>query len=177
MIHTMQRDHPKGIGLLRRMAAFVYDALLLFGVLILASLVIVIPFDITYGGPLYPLYILYIYLVALLYLGWFWTHTGQTLGMKTWHIRVQGLHGGRVGWRAAILRFMAALLFWVPAAGIYYWSRADLGLLSILGLLPLLVDYLWCYRHPERLALHDILSATRLAWDTESQQGDKKGTA
>lgn len=172
----MKRDQIKGIGLLRRMAAFVYDALLLFGVLFLASLVIMIPFDITFGGPLYPLYILYIYLVTFLYLGWFWTHTGQTLGMKTWHIRVQGLHGGPVSWRAAALRFMAALLFWLPAAGIYFGSQGNLGLLSILGLLPLLVDYLWCYRNPDRLALHDMLSATRLVWDTESRQGKEERT-
>ncbi len=171
----MQQEHPKAVGLPRRMAAFLYDGLLLFGVLFIASLIIMIPFDITYGGPLYPLYILYVYTVTFLYLGWFWTHTGQTLGMKTWHIRVQTLHGDPLSWPAAALRFTSALLFWLPAAGIYLCSQGHSGLLSAVGLLPLVLDYLWCLRDPNRLALHDRLSGTRLVWDAQSRQGGGKG--
>lgn len=166
----MQQELPKAVGLPRRMAALLYDGLLLFGVLFVASLAIMLPFDVTYGSPLYPLYILYIYVVAFLYLGWFWTHAGQTLGMKTWHIRVQARDGGPPSWRAAALRFLSALLFWLPAAGLYLGSEGRSGLFSMLGLLPLLLDYLWCFRNPQRMALHDLMSGTRLVRDTQSRQ-------
>ena len=129
------------VSLVRRLSAIVYDTLLLVGVLFVASVLIVVPFEITFGHPLYPLYVLYIYAVAFLFLGWFWTHGGQTLGMKTWGIRVEQFNGDPITWRQALLRYLGALISW-----------AALG-----------IGFLWSLFHPQRLAWHDILSHTRLA--------------
>ena len=80
-------------GLARRFAAIFYDAVLLIGILVLASLIVVAPLRITYGHPWYPLYVIYVYSVAFVFFGWFWTHGGQTLGMKTWGIRIVAMDG------------------------------------------------------------------------------------
>lgn len=133
-------DSPAPAGLPRRFAAIVYDSLLLFAVLFFASLVVIAPFDIRYGDPLYPLYLLYVHGVGFLFFGWFWTHGGQTLGMKTWSIRIRPMNDGAVTWRQALIRYLAALLSWL-----------------LLG-----AGFLLSLFHPQRAALHDLLSGTRL---------------
>ncbi len=134
------------VSLLRRLAAIVYDALLLFAVLFIAMALITNPFKvdtgqplevITIDNPLYWLRLLYIFLISYVFLGWFWTHSGQTLGMKTWHIKVVQGNGDAVNWKQAFIRLSVA------------WCTLGLTLL-------------WCLFNQDRLALHDRLSGTRL---------------
>ena len=84
------------------------------------------------------------YLLALsfLYFGWFWTHGGQTLGMRAWRLRLQvcAHAAGPVPWRRALARFLAAGLSW-----------AALGL-----------GFAWALWDRERLTWHDRLSGTML---------------
>ncbi len=127
---------PQGIGLFRRLAVIVYDAFLLLAVLFIALL----PtgaLDIKPGGLLSWLVFVYMLGVGYVFYGWFWTHGGQTLGMKTWRVRVECLDGGTLGWRHALIRYASAVL--------------SLGL----GLL-------WVPFHPQGLALQDQVSGTRL---------------
>ena len=128
------------VGLLRRFGAMFYDFILLIAVLFFASLLIVLPFGITIEHRLYFLFIAYIYLVSFLFYGWFWTHGGQTLGLKTWHIRLISENGGSVNWKQAMLRYLASIICWLSAGA----------------------GFLWCYTNPERLAWNDLLSKTRL---------------
>ena len=117
--------HPRPVGLLRRLAAAAYDALVLFGVLFVAT-AILLPFT---GGqavdPGNAVYLLYLLAASFLYFGWFWTHDGQTLGMRAWHIRVRTLQGGAVPWRLAALRFLAALLSWAAVGAGFLWAALD----------------------------------------------------
>lgn len=128
-----------GVSLARRVAAMFYDALFVFAVLALASL----PWSvagITPEHPLYPVYMVFLYALIAGYFTWFWTHGGQTPGMKTWKILLVADGGGAVGWHTALLRFAAAML-----------SLGALGLGFIAALF-----------NDERLAWHDRLSASRL---------------
>ncbi|MEZ5594612.1 MAG: RDD family protein [Gammaproteobacteria bacterium] len=110
---TLQSPLPAAT-LLRRLAALLYDGLLLFGV-IFTGTVVLLPFTnghaIEPGNPAYQAYLLG--LVGLFY-GWCWTHGGQTLGMKAWHIRVQTVQGHMLSWEQAGLRLLCALLSWLP---------------------------------------------------------------
>lgn len=126
--------------LARRFAAMFYDALLLAGVLFFAFIPFVALFGDLAAQGYNPLSTLYMVAVALLYFGWQWTHGGQTLGMKTWKIRVVSLNGGAVSWRQATLRFFMALVSW-----------AALGL-----------GYIWAIRDPDCLTWHDRVSGTRM---------------
>ncbi len=156
-------ENFKPVGFLRRFGAILYDGFLLFAVLFFASLFVVIPFGITYEHPLYPIYVLYIYLVAFLFFGWFWTQQGQTLGMKTWHIQVRQNNGELISWKQALLRYSAALLFFIPAAAGYFWvNTAYSHTFILIGLIPVAMNYLACVFDPERRTLHDMISRTRL---------------
>jgi uncharacterized RDD family membrane protein YckC len=130
-------------GLLRRLAAILYDALLMLALLFLATL----PFIAMRGGE--PVasddnlaYQLTIVLVVYLFFVGFWTGAGRTLGMQSWGLRLELPDGGRPGLAAATLRFFAACL-----------SGAALGL-----------GFLWSLWDDERLAWHDRLSGTRLVY-------------
>ena len=137
-------------GLLRRLAALAYDAVLVFGLLLLGVTLIVVPLGALMGpggtdtlgadprlhGVLQAVMLLIVAGFPL----WFWTHGGQTLGMKTWRIRVVREDGGPLGWRDALLRLAAS---WLSA--------------GLLGL-----GFLWVLVDPQGRAWHDILSHTRL---------------
>ena len=135
----MTRNREDGIGLPRRIGAMFYDAILVLAILLLASL----PWSIagvTPEHPLYPAYAVCLYGIVAAYFTWFWTHGGQTPGMKTWKIRIVADDDETVGWRTALVRFASAIL--------------SLGALGLGFAAALLND--------ERLTWHDRLSASRL---------------
>ncbi|NIR60818.1 MAG: RDD family protein [Gammaproteobacteria bacterium] len=138
---THRHDAPHA-GLPRRLAALVYDALLLFGVLFAAGAPVVALVDaaVLPGGRFHVLYQAYLAAVIYLFFGWFWTHGGQTLGMRAWRLRVQRPDGTTLGWGRALVRLLAAVL-----------SAGALGL-----------GYLWILVDREGLAWHDRVSGSCL---------------
>jgi uncharacterized RDD family membrane protein YckC len=128
-------------GLLRRLAALLYDSLLVVALLMLAT----VPYVMLTGGAAAShlaraLFQTYLLAVMLGFFSWFWLHGGQTLGMRAWRLRVVSQNGAPLRPRQALARFA--------------WALPSL-LLFGLGLLWVLVDQ-------ERLAWHDRLSGTRL---------------
>jgi uncharacterized RDD family membrane protein YckC len=62
----------------------------------------------------------YLVCASYLYFGYCWRH-GQTLGMRSWKIKiVDYATGGVPSWRQTGLRFVVALLSWLPA-GFGFW--------------------------------------------------------
>ena len=135
----MPQEYERGPGLARRLAAIAYDTILVTAVVLLASLPWAVA-GVTPHHALYPLHVAYVYALAVFYFAWFWTHGGQTPGMKIWHIRVVGDDGEAIGWRTALVRSVAAALSWAPLAGGFLWAIFD----------------------NRRLAWHDRLSASHL---------------
>ena len=140
-------DAPRAPSLLRRLGALLYDGVLLLALLMLAILILIVPYDLIASRP-YPhgelLYrtLLQGYLSAVIggfYL-YFWTHGGQTLGMRAWRIRVVRIDGGPLDSADALRRLAWAALSLAPA-GLGLW---------------------WCLLDPEGLAWHDRRSRTRL---------------
>ena len=86
--------------------------------------------------------ILFILMVgsAFAFYAWFWTRSGQTLGMIAWRIRVESARGGLITLPQALLRWLLA------------WPS-----FFMLGL-----GYLWLYLDPRGETLHDRLSGTRV---------------
>ena len=131
---------PARPGLLRRLAALVYDALVLFAVLFAATVPVLLVTGGRAIGPSEPAYTVYLLAVSYVYLGWCWTRSGQTLGMRAWRMRVRTRRGKRLGWLRSLGRF---------AAGLVSIGAAGAGLL-------------WVPFDPDRLSLHDRLSGTVL---------------
>lgn len=135
------------ISLLYRLLIIFYDSLLLFAVLFFASIPIVVPFKIVYGSPWYFVYVLYIYVVGFIYFGWFWTHGGKTLAMKTWKAKLIS-DSVEISWRQALIRYLSALLSWF-----------------CLGL-----GFIWSLFRKDKATWHDLLSGTRLVRLDPSKQ-------
>lgn len=70
----------------------------------------------------------------------FWTHTGQTLGMQVWNIRVQNADGSAISLWQALLRFLVAMASWL-----------------CLGL-----GFLWCLWDKDKRSWHDLYSDSRI---------------
>nr|VFJ60462.1 MAG: Uncharacterized membrane protein YckC, RDD family [Candidatus Kentron sp. FW] len=133
----------RSAGFFRRIGAIIYDSLLLIAILFFAHIplqlflgILVVPSE----HPWHPAYQMYLLGVCFLYFGWFWMRGGQTLGMRTWRIRLQDKNGGRITWWRAGVRFLSAILSW-----------------SVFGL-----GFLWALIDRERKTWHDRLSGTVL---------------
>lgn len=150
-------------GLARRFAAFIYEGVLLFGVVFFAGFLysIITRQDHAMQGRVGMGLVLFT-VIGLYFVG-FWTHSGQTLAMKTWHLRVVDTSGQPLGWGRALARYLASWLWFMPALA----SVAAFGLHSggaIFGSLATgVAAYLLMARlHPQRQFLHDVLCGTRV---------------
>ncbi|MCM2680417.1 RDD family protein [Echinimonas agarilytica] len=117
-------NHPHA-GFFRRLAALVYDTLLAASVWVSAHIVgfITVAISAQFGFPnvshfngdigAYLMsqawYSLYLISAVALFFIWFWTHGGQTLGMKAWRLRIQNEDGSTIHLRQAIVRVCFAL--------------------------------------------------------------------
>lgn len=130
-------------GLMRRLAALLYDLILLFGMLLLAATLVIIPYVALSGaqGPLEGWSLLWfqLYLIGVIcvFFAYFWVHGGQTLGMRAWRFR--------------LLREDGEPLTPADAGRRLLWST----------LVPAPLGLLWIPFDKEGLAPHDRLSHTR----------------
>jgi uncharacterized RDD family membrane protein YckC len=136
---------PAAPGLVRRLAAMLYDGLLLVALWFVATALLLAVSGGHLSDPERPLWLLYtlrasLLLVTFMFFAGFWTNGGQTLGMRAWRLKLISVSGDPVNWKQALWRFAAA----IPSVG-------ALGL----GLFWMLLDQ-------ERCAVHDRLSGTRL---------------
>ncbi|MGD8690123.1 MAG: RDD family protein, partial [Gammaproteobacteria bacterium] len=113
----------------RRLAAALYDSLLVLALLMLGTAALL---PLTGGEALYfdnvwieTAFRLYLLALAFLFFGWFWTHGGQTLGMRAWKIRVLREDGRPLHWPDALRRFLWALAGWLPAGLGVFWCLFD----------------------------------------------------
>jgi uncharacterized RDD family membrane protein YckC len=126
-------------SLRRRLAAALYDSLLLTAILFVASfLFLSFARDASTGWIRYA-YQAYLLAIAASYIVYCETHGGQTLGMKTWHIAVTDPEGDEIDLRRALWRFPLAVAGWAGGLSIL-WSLCD----------------------RDRQFLHDRLASTRI---------------
>ncbi len=112
------------VSLWRRLAAILYDALLVLAVVFFASF-IALAFNRGEAITHSPWYTLYLLGVVYLYFAWFWTRSGQTLGMKTWRIRVVDAMGDAIDWHEAMVRYLMAMVSWGCLGLGFWWSLWD----------------------------------------------------
>ena len=131
---------PVTAPLLARIAAMIYESLLVAAVLFVASFIIIpVVGEMTaawqrHGFQFYITGVLFAYFSA------FWLRSGQTLAMKTWRIRLVNRDGGPITFKQALVRFFVAL-FGLVLAGIGFW---------------------WALIDRDRQFLHDRVAGTRL---------------
>lgn len=139
---------------LRRIAAMLYDALLITALLFLAT----VPFIAVQGGEsvesnsglLHALYQLTLFGVVFAFFVGYWSLRGRTLGMQSWGLQLQKPDGQLPSFSAATLRFFAAILSWLPVG----------------------LGFLWQLWDKDKLTWHDRLSDTRLVYYPRTKRGE-----
>lgn len=126
--------------LLSRFAAMVYESLLVTAVVFVASFIIMPVIGDMHAPWQRHLFQIYILGVLFAYFSAFWLRSGQTLAMKTWHIRLVQQNGATLTFKQAVLRFIYAALG-LMLAGIGFW---------------------WAFFDRDKQFLHDRLAGTRL---------------
>lgn len=137
-------------GFFRRIAAMFYDWVLLIAVILVAVTVFTMGTDLVFGqnashdllqNPVARLfYQLYLVAVSALFYAWFWTHGGQTLGMKVWKLKIVDQNLDTPGLKQALLRLFYIILSCIPAG----------------------LGFFWMLFNDRNLTLYDSLSKTRL---------------
>jgi uncharacterized RDD family membrane protein YckC len=130
-------------GLLLRLAAMTYEAVLLFGLVFVASYALL-----ALAGWSYPLspsqrWVLQavLFVVVGVYFVYCWVRAGQTLAMKSWRLRVVDRQGRHLTPARAALRYLLAWSLFAP--GLAFVALADTGAVANLlafaaGLLAML---------------------------------------
>lgn len=125
---------------LARIAAMVYESLLVAAVLFVASAIVLPVVGDMHAPWQRHLYQAYVLCVLFAYFSTFWLRSGQTLAMKTWRIRLVQQNGAALTFRQAAFRFAIALPG-LLLAGIGVW---------------------WALVDRDKQFLHDRLAGTRL---------------
>lgn len=112
-------------SLLRRLAAVLYDGMLLIALWMGAGALWIG----LHGGNAAPAgdgaFRLYLLAVAYAFFVGFWIWGGRTLGMQAWRLRLIDADGQRVTVRAGTNRFVASILSWLPAGAGFLWALID----------------------------------------------------
>ena len=147
----------------RRLACFLYEGVLLFGLLIVAGLLYGVATNQRNAsvGALGLQVFLFVVLGA--YFVWFWSRHGQTLAMRTWHVRLFTRNGQPVGLLRASCRYLLAWLWFVPALVVLKFSGLSGAAPAFVSLAAGVLAYASLSRlHPDRQFLHDAACGTRL---------------
>src|SRR5262249_52168620 len=124
---------PIHASFFRRFAALIYDSFIVFSFLLLLTTFALLA---NQGRSLHSLklyFLLYLMFFTGLFLSWFWSRKGQTLGMLAWKLKVVDTAYNDLSWGHAFLRYWISLLT---------LSCGGIGLL-------------WCLVDKDKQSLHD----------------------
>ena len=148
-------------SILRRMACWLYEGILLFGVVFIADYLFSALSQTRHALENRHPQQIFLFLVLGIYFVWFWAR-GQTLAMKTWHIRVVDRSGNRLTQKKALLRYVLSWMWFLPPLALVWLLELD-ARFSLLAVLTWVLAWAGCARlHRDRQFPHDVLAGTRL---------------
>jgi uncharacterized RDD family membrane protein YckC len=176
LTETPRAVAPTGLrraGLLPRLGAALYEALLVTALAFLTGFVLlplVSPGTAANATqltvpPVPARVALFCILFSVIasYFVWSWTGGRRTLPMKTWRMRVARADGGPPGAKTALLRYLAA---WIgPALAVVGYALLRERGAGMLALVLLGFNFLWAGVDPDRQFLHDRIAGTRIVRD------------
>ena len=150
-------------GVARRLACFLYEGVLLFGVVMAAGLVYSIATNQRHalagatGMQAFQFVVLGVYFV------WFWSRHGQTLAQRTWRMQVIASDGRRPGLWRALCRYLLCWLWFAPALLAVHFSGVKGTAPAMTALTVGVLAYAALSRlNPSRQYLHDLVCGTRV---------------
>ncbi|NVO07525.1 MAG: RDD family protein [Rhodoferax sp.] len=100
-------------GLWRRMACWVYEGILLFGVVFISGYLFSTLSQTRNAMDNRNALQAFLFVIFGIYFVWFWAK-GQTLAMKTWNIRVVDPAGKAISQRRALARYVLSWVWFLP---------------------------------------------------------------
>lgn len=148
-------------SLRRRMACWLYEGMLLFGVVFIAGYLFGTLSQTKNAMDNRHALQAFLFVVFGIYFVWFWSR-GQTLAMKTWHIRVLDRSGQPLSQGRALLRYLWSWL-WVLPPLVLSWGfdlRGGEAIVIFIGWVA--VWAILSRFHPRQQFWHDALAGTQL---------------
>lgn len=67
---------------------------------------------------------IYVLGIAFLYFGYSWRRGGQTIGMKSWRLRLQNnlAKNEEISWRQCLIRYTVSIFSWLFAGLGFLWT-------------------------------------------------------
>lgn len=158
-------NHPT---IIKRLLAAFYDGLLILASLFFATL-LTLPFtqgEIAAENKIYMS--IYLYAVIIIFYGWFWTHGGQTLGMRTWKQKLVSLKGKAVSWQQSFFRVISGTPAWILfLISLLLWifpdkTHATTYLANTPAWLIVLVSFIWILLDNRSENWRDKISGTQI---------------
>ena len=148
-------------GLRRRMACWLYERILMFGVVFISGYLFGTLSQTRNALDNRNALQAFLFVVFGIYFVWFWSK-GQTLAMKTWNIRLVDRNGQAVTQLRALLRYVLSWLWFLPpllAVVPFHLPGAEITVIVIgwVAVWALLSRF-----HPEGQFWHDAWAGTRL---------------
>ncbi|MES2938085.1 MAG: RDD family protein [Pseudomonadota bacterium] len=148
--------------LARRMACWLYEGMLLFGVVFTAGLVFSVATQMRSGiDARHGLFQAFLFVVCGVYCTVLWTR-GQTLAMKTWDIRVADRFGRPLTPLRAVIRYVYSWIWFLPPLAALQARKFGIAEAAVLWLGWVAFWALLSRLHPQRQFWHDALAGTRL---------------
>ncbi|MCJ8339835.1 MAG: RDD family protein [Pseudomonadales bacterium] len=140
MTRTFDQNNASHASLMRRLGAIGYDSLVVIALAfaVTALWLWLMNTDKAVG----PAFQSTLFISIFTFFGFFWTRSGQTIGMMAWRVRVQSKEGNSISWTQALIRFFVAIL-----------STGCLG-----------AGYLWMLFNDEKLTWQDMLSNSEIVY-------------
>jgi uncharacterized RDD family membrane protein YckC len=143
------------------MACWLYEGMLLFGVVFIACYLFSTLTQTRHALDNRHLQQAFLFVVFGIYFAWFWAK-GQTLAMKTWHIRVVDNQGRPLTQARALWRYVLSWLWFLPPLAVGAAFSLPGGELAVIVVGWVLVWALLSRFHAQRQFVHDALAGTRL---------------
>jgi uncharacterized RDD family membrane protein YckC len=148
-------------SLRRRMACWLYEGVLMFGVVWIAGYL--------HGALSQSRNALdnrlglqiFLFIVFGIYFVFFW-HKGQTLAMKTWHLRVVDTQGHALSQGRALWRYVLTWLWFLPPLAAVAPFKLSGGEITVIVVGWVIFYALLSRFHAKRQFLHDALAGTLL---------------
>jgi uncharacterized RDD family membrane protein YckC len=143
------------------MACWLYEGLLMFGVVFIAGYLFGTLSQTRNALDNRHALQAFLFVVFGIYFGWFWSK-GQTLAMKTWHIRIVDMQGQPITQARAVWRYLLSWIWFLPALAIVAPLQLAAGESTVLILGWVAVWAVLSRFHPRQQFWHDAWAGTQL---------------
>jgi uncharacterized RDD family membrane protein YckC len=148
-------------SLRRRMACWLYEGILLFGVVFLAGYLFSTLSQSRHALDNRNALQAFVFVIFGIYFVWFWAH-GQTLAMKTWNIRLVDRQGRSVSQLRAMVRYTLSWAWFLPPLAAVAPFQLSVPEVSVIVFGWIAIWALLSRFHPQRQFWHDAFAGTRL---------------